>query len=377
MAIVDTVRGRLARFNPPHRGLRDNGSGGGDRNYRARLLDVAGAVLRGIGIAGVALIGISLLLARTLAPVARRWLRVLWRLTTNFAVFFSTRVVPVSARFSMRAASAGWRHLPAAIMVMRIPVLICCLALLGWAASIEMRTSHLQADLFTRLDHDINFTVPAGPSDAIAFPKDGPYDERLGYAELPKFTAALLAHRYAIDSQAKWSPGLMHFVDLGGFPIYHEKDSAGLRIFDRSGAQVYGAQYPGRTYPDFASVPPLVANSLSFVEDRYLLDPSEPDQNPAIEWKRFGLAVGGRIAGLVAPGMHVGGGSTLATQIEKFRHSTMGSRGGIGEKIAADADRLGAHVLCRRPGDAGAPPANPDDVSQFDAARLRCRAMAK
>ena len=149
MAIVDTVRGRLARFNPPHRGLRDNGSGGGDRNYRARLLDVAGAVLRGVGIAGVALIGISLLLARTLAPVARRWLRVLWRLTTNFAVFFSTRVVPVSARFSMRAASAGWRHLPAAIMVMRIPVLICCLALLGWAASIEMRTSHLQADLFT------------------------------------------------------------------------------------------------------------------------------------------------------------------------------------------------------------------------------------
>jgi membrane peptidoglycan carboxypeptidase len=41
----------------------------------------------------------------------------------------------------------------------------------------------------------------------------------------------------------------------------------------------------------------------------------------------------GRVGALVVPHLRQGGGSTLATQIEKFRHSPRGLTGGIGEKF--------------------------------------------
>jgi len=36
---------------------------------------------------------------------------------------------------------------------------------------------------------DMKFKVQPGPSEDIRFPKSGPYDERLGYAQLPSFIA--------------------------------------------------------------------------------------------------------------------------------------------------------------------------------------------
>src|SRR6185503_3940153 len=119
----------------------------------------------------------------------------------------------------------------------------------------------------------------------------------------------------------------------GAFPIYPEKDQAGIRILDRNGAQIYSAQFPERVYRGFASIPDLVVRSLLFVEDRYLLDETNPERNPAIEWNRLALAAAGRVAALAAPSLRQGGGSTLATQIEKFRHSPRGLTGGVGEKF--------------------------------------------
>ena len=106
-----------------------------------------------------------------------------------------------------------------------------------------------------------------------------------------------------------------------------------MRIYDRGGEQLYRAEFPERVYRDFASIPDLVVNTLLFVEDRYLLDRDYPERNPAVEWSRFGLAAASRVAGTVVPGVNAGGGSTLATQIEKFRHSPRGLTGGIGEKL--------------------------------------------
>jgi len=80
-------------------------------------------------------------------------------------------------------------------------------------------------------------------------------------------------------------------------------------------------------------IPPLAVKSLLFIEDRYLLDQRYPERNPAIEWNRFALAAAGRAASLVVPHLRQGGGSTLATQIEKFRHSPRGLTGGVGEKF--------------------------------------------
>src|SRR6185437_13526070 len=56
-------------------------------------------------------------------------------------------------------------------------------------------------------------------------------------------------------------------------------------------------------------------------------------RNPAIEWKRFALAAAGQVAGLLVSDADAGGASTLATQIEKFRHSPGGRTGGVKSKL--------------------------------------------
>jgi membrane peptidoglycan carboxypeptidase len=38
-------------------------------------------------------------------------------------------------------------------------------------------------------------------------------------------------------------------------------------------------------------IPPLVVNTLLFIENREMLDPSRPHRNPPIEWDRFRHAV--------------------------------------------------------------------------------------
>src|SRR6266403_1843286 len=218
------------------------------------------------------------------------------------------------------------------IGVLRWMVVLAILALIGWGVHYEMRTSYLEAWIFTRLDRGMSFAAQPGPSDAIRFPKHGPYDER----------------------QSRWSKGLDRFVGFGAFPNYAEKDRAGLRIFDRNGDEVNGTRFPLNAFRDYASIPPLVVNSLLFIEDRYLFDNVYPEHNAAVEWNRFALAVFGRLVRLVMPGFNEGGASTLATQIEKFRHSPNGLTGGVGEKLrqmltaSAHVYIYGANTMKRR-----------------------------
>ena len=349
MAISDTVWERLARFNAPRRGDEAPPDGGPYRAWAAAVLGRAAllalsiyAWLRTLAAAtapiGWRLTRSSARLVRVyVAPVVAiggRWLlRHGWRLTCALARFLWSRVLPALGWLAEALAAELWRRLPRLVAIFGWLSLAGCAVLAGWAAFDEMQTSQLQARLFTALDRGMSFALREGPSDTIVFPKAGPYDERLGYHALPAFTASLVAHRYAVDSEARWSPGLVRFVQSGGFPIYREKDQAGLKIFDRSGNQLYGVKFPQWVYPDYAAIPPLITDSLAFIEDKYLFDPDHPERNPAIEWKRFGLAAAGRIGRLVVPHLHEGGGSTLATQIEKFRHSPRGQTSGVFDKL--------------------------------------------
>ncbi len=219
------------------------------------------------------------------------------------------------------------------VSALRWVVAAAVLALLAYGVAAEIRSSFLQSVLFSRLDRHMTLKVTSGPSQAIIFPQYGPYDERLGYAELPRFIHLLEDHHFAVARQASWSPALKDFVEQGGYAIYHEKERAGLELFDRDGAPLYRANYPERTFADFAAIPSLVVKSLSFIEDKDLFTPGEPDRNPAIDWPRFGLAVTGRVAGVVDRHLRAGGASTLATQTEKFRHSPEGRTPGVVEKL--------------------------------------------
>ncbi len=241
-----------------------------------------------------------------------------------------------------------------AIRALRWLAAVGVLALLGWGVATEARTSYLQSRIFTWLDSHIRYWVAQGPSRSLRFPPPGPYDVRLGYAEHPAITQSLEAHQFQIVRQARWSSWADWFVAKGGYTIYTQKMRAGLKLFDRRGVPLFRASYPQRLYDHFSEIPPVVANSLMFIEDRYLLDAHDPYRDPAVEWNRFMLAAAGRIAGVINRHWRRGGASTLATQTVKFRDSPGGRTETIGEKLrqmltaAADAYRDGPDTMAAR-----------------------------
>jgi membrane peptidoglycan carboxypeptidase len=204
----------------------------------------------------------------------------------------------------------------------------------AYLISLEMQTSRLQARYFAHIGQQVSFSVAQGPSKAIRFPSPGgPYDLRLGYARLPDFEARLRERGYVVTSQAHDSSMMMSLADRGLFIPYEEKDQAGLRLFDEEGEPLFDARYPALAYDSYDSIPPLIVGALTFIEDRYLLDSSQPDRNPAIDWGRFGRALSDQALRLLNRHQSTPGGSTLATQTEKFRHSPGGRTATPPEKL--------------------------------------------
>ena len=50
----------------------------------------------------------------------------------------------------------------------------------------EVRTSRQQAEWLSARTRDLHYQLGPGPSDAIRFAGNGPYDQRLGYHQLPQ-----------------------------------------------------------------------------------------------------------------------------------------------------------------------------------------------
>jgi len=199
---------------------------------------------------------------------------------------------------------------------------------------VEARTSYyLQSPVLSRLVARMGFTREPGPSPRIRFPSSGPYDQRLGYTQLPQWIADLRLRGYAIEEQAVFSPQLEKAVESGVFPLYHEKQQTGLEILDRRGTPVFSSHYPRAVYESYEAIPPLIVTTLTFIEDRGAVDPALPHRNPALAWERLGQALVDQVQQLFDPGHNAAGGSTLATQLEKFRHSDHGVTPSIAEKL--------------------------------------------
>ena len=188
----------------------------------------------------------------------------------------------------------------------------------------ELNTSRLQAREIARYAARLDYQRVAGPSDAIRFPAHGPFDQRLGYTELPRFAERLQARGFALTEQVRFNDALIEHVEHGLFPPYAEKTRAGLDVFDCRAQPLYGFRYPWRGYARFEDVPAIVAQALLFIENRDLLDESRPTLNPAVDWVRFARAALGQVGRMVNADLDAPGGSTLATQIEKYRHSPGG-----------------------------------------------------
>ncbi|MES2128891.1 MAG: transglycosylase domain-containing protein, partial [Pseudomonadota bacterium] len=212
-------------------------------------------------------------------------------------------------------------------------VLLMLVAVGGWWLMEEARTSTMQAHFFAELASKIKYTVEAGPSRAIRFPSGSPYDERLGYSNLPDYLGKLKTKDYDISSQARLSPKMLELADMGFFPTYHEKTKTGLAILDCRNQPLFSARYPERFYERFDEAPALLVASLLFIENRELLDPTYPKRNPAVEWDRFSKAVFDKSLHMFSGAeKRSAGGSTLATQIEKYRHSPEGRTASLHDK---------------------------------------------
>ncbi len=221
-----------------------------------------------------------------------------------------------------------WRSRLARWAFVAVPFL-----LLAGAALLEMRMSTLQALVLSRFAREISWVVEPQAGTALRAPDAGPYDTRLGYNRLPGFVERLQAAGYTIDAQAKPSPRMGYLVARGLFPIYREKPQAGISITDRQGGSLYEVRTPERIFESFDAIPPVIVSTLLFVENRELLDSQRPRLNPAVEWYRLTKAVGFDILGkLGRQGAQIGA-STLATQIEKFRHSREGRTRSPSEKF--------------------------------------------
>ncbi|MEZ5403915.1 MAG: transglycosylase domain-containing protein [Bryobacteraceae bacterium] len=196
----------------------------------------------------------------------------------------------------------------------------------------EARSSYLQSRLFAAAARRMSYRVEPG-SASLPWAGEGPYDQRLGYARLDEWTNRLGERGFSVEAQARSSDWLRKMTLVGLFPTYREKSQAGLEILDTLGRPLFTARFPQRTYPDFDWIPPLVVNSLLFVENRDMLEVSTPYRNPAVEWDRLARAVFDQSRKQLVGGTGAGGGSTLATQIEKLRHSPEGRTQGAGDKF--------------------------------------------
>ncbi len=201
------------------------------------------------------------------------------------------------------------------------------------AVAFEIQTSWLQSELLSSLDREISFDVEAGAHPNAYRPSDGPLNRRLGYVDLDRFIDRLDRRGFDLTRQAGLSPRHRQFVELGGFPIYKEKSQAGLTLLDHKGKPAYAPRFPGRVYPRFDAIPPLMVQTLLFIENRELLSRDAARRNPAVDWSRLAAVLPGLAIQIVDPSARIPGGSTLATQIEKFRYSPMGRTADAGEKL--------------------------------------------
>ena len=203
---------------------------------------------------------------------------------------------------------------------------------LAAGGAVEMHTSFVQSRFFHGMAEGRFFARQRTSSPTVQAPAAGPYDERLGYTRSLEFRQRLTQQGgYQVTGETQWLERSIFGMHL--YPIYNSRAQNGLRITDDTNTTVYSASYPSRSFETYDDIPQTLVNSLLFVENRELMREHVDTWNPAIEWVRTANVLLGRIPGVGSLMGSRAGGSTLATQIEKFRHSEGGVTGSATDKL--------------------------------------------
>ena len=197
----------------------------------------------------------------------------------------------------------------------------------------ELRTSALQSRILSHFAKQMSYSVQPGASTRIVFPKWGPFDSRLGYTRIPDYISRLKAEQFRILAQARFSRPLERIARWGIALPYREPTGVGLTIHSSDGSLIYTTVEADRQFRRFEDISPLLVKALLMMENRELANPSDSRANPVVEWDRLakaGLSYAGTKLGLP---VRLEGGSTLATQIDKYRHSMNGRTGSALDKL--------------------------------------------
>jgi membrane peptidoglycan carboxypeptidase len=198
---------------------------------------------------------------------------------------------------------------------------------------IEIHTSLIQSWLFTRTNKQLSYQISPGRSWSIAFPRSAPFDDRRGYSKLPALRPRIEAQGYRITQQVHQSEAMINLINRGISPPYAEPPATGLDIRGTDGMPLFRYAQSEFQFQKMDEIPPLVVKTLLFLENRDLDRPSSSWQNPAIEWERLIKAAVLYVAAKLYLPVSIQGGSTLAVQLEKFRHSPSGRTDSPLEKL--------------------------------------------
>ncbi len=199
---------------------------------------------------------------------------------------------------------------------------------------IELKTSFWQSMLLTNLASKLTYSLEKGASSQIIFPDDlGPYDHRLGYSMIPQVIESMQKRGFEVSAQARMSEEMIKLARYGVPATYENKTQAGLLITDRFGKQMFSVVRPESGFADFQQIPSLVVDTLLYIENKEILDKRSPYKNPAVEWDRFFRATFENLYQAINPDHSAPGGSTIATQLEKYRHSPFGMTRSVQDKL--------------------------------------------
>jgi len=236
----------------------------------------------------------------------------------------------------MEIALAWWKSLRTRILALpdsRKLLWILAFVMIATVLLFELRTSQFEATALSAITSKLYYRLGAGPSSSIVFPSSGPFNEIRGYTELPEFTQRLTNAGFHIAEQARLSRGLRWLSSWKITPPFREPATAGLILRGEDDAVLYDAGSPPRVFARYEDIPALVVKALVFVENRELENFDVATRNPVVDWSRLGKA------GLTYAGNKIGlpvrveGGSTLATQIQKFRYAEGGRTNSVVDKL--------------------------------------------
>jgi membrane peptidoglycan carboxypeptidase len=218
----------------------------------------------------------------------------------------------------------------------------------------ELHVSALQSWLFARYIARLTYTVEKGTTPGQPPTVTGPSDERLGYSRLGEFRTRLERAGFGVTEHTRLSPELARLMDWHVAPPFPEPTDEGLFVRGANGTTIYDARRVERAFRDFPDIPPLITQALLFIENKELLEAPDPRSNPAVEWDRLAKASLLYVGSKLGLPLTVEGGSTLAIQLEKFRHSPGGRTDSPQDKLrqmtsaSLKAYRLGPDTSERR-----------------------------